>query len=122
MAEGRTRKNFAEHREEMKEGVHYHVAPASEFRTPDGRVHGAEQRILLTERGFLWLAATFRGPLAARVRFDDRNARRDRPSPWRALASSQRTTRAAGATASVIPSVAQDGPLRGGRCGCDGRT
>jgi hypothetical protein len=54
LAEGRTRKNFAEHRDELQEGVHYHVADrASEIRTVGGRLAGSDPGIYLTERGYL---------------------------------------------------------------------
>lgn len=67
MAEGTAQRGFGRHRHELQEGVHFHRDGQS-VRLGDGRLAGSEPGILLTERGYLWLATTFRGPLAARVR------------------------------------------------------
>jgi hypothetical protein len=80
---GTARKRFGRNRQWLEEGSHFHRMASgsagqsvSPVRTAKGG--GSDLVVVLTERGFLWLATTFRGPLAARVRLDDRNVRRKR--------------------------------------------
>lgn len=72
LAEGTAQRAFGRHREELQDGVHFHRMASGSggqivrpIGTPKG---GGSDLVVLTERGYLWLATTFRGPLAARVR------------------------------------------------------
>ncbi len=65
--EGAARKAFGRNRGKLVEGRHYFTAPASVYRTPDGRVSGSTEITLLTERGYLVLVKTFRDDLAWQV-------------------------------------------------------
>ena len=64
---GTARGAFNRNRKHMVKGRHFFVAPAYGKRTPDGRLSGATEIVLLTEHGYLMLVKSFHDDLAWQV-------------------------------------------------------